>query len=153
MVVVQDRKREWTKKDFWEMSFLSETKMRKLNLNLRCIDVWTPAGERWVGSEVVCCVYLWQSDDQDMMEEVQKDVVEIQQEIHNALIVEDKELVSAWRPLADSVSVVLLFFSSFRSLCWLLASSFCLSLLFLLPQLLVSDTCWLYHFNTFCCLC
>lgn len=76
-----------------------------------------------------------------MMEEVQKDVVEIQQEIHNALIVEDKELVSAWRPLADSVSVVLLFFSSFRSLCWLLASSFCLSLLFLLPQLLVSDTC------------
>lgn len=44
------------------------------------------------------------------MEEVQKDVIEIQQEIHNALIVEDKELVSAWRPLAESVSVVLLFF-------------------------------------------
>lgn len=44
-----------------------------------------------------------------MMEEVQKDVVEIQQEIHNALIVEDKELVSAWHPVARSVSVVLLF--------------------------------------------
>ena len=40
------------------------------------------------------CVHL-QNEDKEMLEEVQKEVADIQTEIHNTLLVEEKELVSA----------------------------------------------------------